>query len=207
MLCDSVPNCCLGFSHTEGPGLMNTRTTSKENDTGYTVMRKLLEIGWYLNKGYYVFVDNYFMSVPLVCPLRHTVSEAANSLELLGGIGNFYFSSSRTNLQLDKKYIADLVPFSHMFSARRNHKKESCHSSLQPHLSPRRGSMVKTWWQSTYKTKNHHILQQFMGGVNSSDMMLHPYFGERRTVRYWKKVAFKIIARMVMSSYRGPGIL
>jgi hypothetical protein len=41
---------------------------------------------------------------------------------MLGGTGNFYPSSSRTNLQFDKKCIADQVPFSHVFSARRNHK-------------------------------------------------------------------------------------
>jgi hypothetical protein len=35
----------------------------------------------------------------------------------------FFPSSSRTNLQLDKKCNADLVPFSHVFSARRNDKK------------------------------------------------------------------------------------
>jgi hypothetical protein len=32
----------------------------------YTIMEKLLEIGGYLNKGYNVFVDIGFMSVPLV---------------------------------------------------------------------------------------------------------------------------------------------
>jgi hypothetical protein len=33
-------------------------------------MKKLLEIRWYLKNGYHVFVDNYFMSVPLVCHLH-----------------------------------------------------------------------------------------------------------------------------------------
>jgi hypothetical protein len=52
------------------------------------------------------------------------------SLELFGEIGNFHPRSSRTNLQLDKKFIADLVPFSHGFSMRKNYKK-SCQFSLQ----------------------------------------------------------------------------
>jgi hypothetical protein len=29
-------------------------------------VKKLLETGGYLNKGYHVFIDNYFMSVPSV---------------------------------------------------------------------------------------------------------------------------------------------
>jgi hypothetical protein len=48
----------------------------------------------------------------------------------------------------------------------------------------------------------------------SSDMMLHTYLDEIWTVRYWKKVALNIIARMVLNSYilykenyRGPGKL
>jgi hypothetical protein len=55
---------------------------------------------------------------------------------------------------------------------------------------------------------------KFMGGINSSDMMLYTYLDERHTVRYWKKVAFNIIARMVLNSYilckenyKGPGKL
>jgi hypothetical protein len=53
-----------------------------------------------------------------------------------------------------------------------------------------------------------------MGDIESSDMMLYIYLDERRTVRYWKKIAFNIIARMVlncyilyMKNYRGPGKL
>jgi hypothetical protein len=37
-----------------------------KNGLGYTIMKKLLENGGYLNKSYHAFVDNYFMSVPFV---------------------------------------------------------------------------------------------------------------------------------------------
>jgi hypothetical protein len=42
---------------------------------------------------------------------------------------------------------------------------------------------------------------KFMGGIDSSAMMLYTYLDETRTVRYWKKVAFNIVARMVLNSY------
>jgi hypothetical protein len=55
---------------------------------------------------------------------------------------------------------------------------------------------------------------KFMGAINASDMRLYTYLDERQTVRYWEKVAFNIIARMVLNSYilykenyRGPGKL
>ncbi|GFR58536.1 PiggyBac transposable element-derived protein 4 [Elysia marginata] len=40
-----------------------------------------------------------------------------------------------------------------------------------------------------------------MGGVDQSDMMLYAYLNERRTVKYWKKVAFSILNRMFVNSY------
>ena len=63
-------------------------------------------------------------------------------------------------------------------------------------------------------TKNRHgreirstkpaIIQSynaFMGGVDESDKMLYTYLDERRSVKYWKKVAFNIINRMVLNAY------
>ena len=40
-----------------------------------------------------------------------------------------------------------------------------------------------------------------MGGVDMSDMMLYAYLDERRTVKFWKKVVFSILNRMVTNSY------
>ena len=63
-------------------------------------------------------------------------------------------------------------------------------------------------------TKNRHgreirstksaIIQSynaFNGGVDESDKMLYTYLDERRSVKYWKKVAFNIINRMVLNAY------
>nr|XP_033183371.1 uncharacterized protein LOC117153431 isoform X6 [Bombus vancouverensis nearcticus] len=41
----------------------------------------------------------------------------------------------------------------------------------------------------------------YMRGVGKSDKMLYVYLDERRTVKYWKKITFHIIARMVLNSY------
>jgi hypothetical protein len=40
-----------------------------------------------------------------------------------------------------------------------------------------------------------------MGGINSSDLILYTFLDERQTVHCWKKVAFNIIARMVLNNY------
>lgn len=41
----------------------------------------------------------------------------------------------------------------------------------------------------------------YVGGIYTSDQMLYCYLDERRTLKYWKKVAFNIIARMILNSY------
>jgi hypothetical protein len=53
-----------------------------------------------------------------------------------------------------------------------------------------------------------------MGSIDSSDIMLYTYLDERLTALYWKKIAFNIIARMVLNryilckeDYKGPGKL
>lgn len=45
----------------------NAIGSNEDKDLGsaYKVVLKLLEIGQYLNKGYNVFVENFFISIPL----------------------------------------------------------------------------------------------------------------------------------------------
>lgn len=40
-----------------------------------------------------------------------------------------------------------------------------------------------------------------MGGIDTNDMMVYSYLDERRTVKYWNKVAFNIISRMTLNAY------
>ncbi|KAK2578444.1 hypothetical protein KPH14_001061 [Odynerus spinipes] len=46
-----------------------------------------------------------------------------------------------------------------------------------------------------------HNYNKFMGGVDKADKMLYTYLDERRTMKYWKKVAFSIIGRIVLNAY------
>jgi hypothetical protein len=106
-------------------------------------------------------------------------------------------------LELDKKYVADLVCFFHVFCTRRNHKKNplillSSHATAQEEeVWGRHGGNPQI------KSKIFTSCRKFMGCIYSSDIMLYAYLDESWTVRYWKSVAFNIIARMVMNIYRG----
>jgi len=55
--------------------------------------------------------------------------------------------------------------------------------------------------QTTNKPKVIRDYNDFMGGVDGSDQMLYQYLDDRKTLKFWKKVAFNIFGRMVLSSY------
>lgn len=61
---DSVVNYCLGFFVYRGTQNEEEKESQKENGQAYTVVKKLLEMGNYLNKGYHINIDNIFSSVP-----------------------------------------------------------------------------------------------------------------------------------------------
>ncbi|KAG8290302.1 hypothetical protein J6590_085347 [Homalodisca vitripennis] len=40
-----------------------------------------------------------------------------------------------------------------------------------------------------------------MGGVDGHDQMLHQYIGDRRSAKFWKKLTFNLLSRMILNSY------
>ncbi|XP_043263437.1 piggyBac transposable element-derived protein 4-like [Colletes gigas] len=65
MLCDSVSNYCLAIYIYRGAGSAADRFEIQENGLAHTVVMKLLTKGNYFSKGYHIFVDNFFTSIPL----------------------------------------------------------------------------------------------------------------------------------------------
>lgn len=63
MICDAVTKYCLGFTCYKGA--KGNDDSDKQNGLAYNVVVKLLQMCNYLNKGFHVFVDNFFTSIPL----------------------------------------------------------------------------------------------------------------------------------------------
>jgi hypothetical protein len=64
MLCDAVTHYCMNFfvyRGAKGP----EKQQIKEKGLAYTVVVRLLEYGNFLNKGYHIFVDNFFTTMKL----------------------------------------------------------------------------------------------------------------------------------------------
>jgi hypothetical protein len=175
-----------------------------QNGLGYTIMKNLLEIGGYLNKGYHVFVDNYFMPLPLVCHLHQlntyiTGTVRRNRKRLP--------NSSRTNLQLDKSVLQIWSPSRMCFREKKSQKNRVI--LLSSHATAQEEEVQGSHGGSPQiKPKIITSYNKFLGDIDSSDMMPYTYSDKRQTVCYWKKVAFNIIAWMVLNSYilyKGPG--
>jgi hypothetical protein len=65
MLCDAVTNYCLAFFVYQGATRIEDKDAMQKYGLAHTVVMKLLKMGNYICKGYHVFMDNLFMSVPL----------------------------------------------------------------------------------------------------------------------------------------------
>ncbi|XP_068081918.1 piggyBac transposable element-derived protein 4-like [Anabrus simplex] len=211
MLCDSVSNYCLGFFTYRGARSQEDRDNIIKHGLGYIVVKKLLVMGGYLNKGYHVFVDNYFMSVPLV--------------RRLYPLGTYITGTVRRNRKYlpqnfknkfsvgQKQYFRSGPMLACAFGEKKSQKNTVILLSSQ--VIGHEQEIPATHLRHDFSNSKPAIIasyNKFMGGIDTSDMMLYSYLDERRTVRYWKKVAFNIIARMVLNSYiiykennKGPG--
>ncbi|CAL7946858.1 unnamed protein product [Xylocopa violacea] len=65
MLCYSISKYCLAFYIYRGAQSAADRLEIQQNGLAHTVVMKLLTMGNYFLKGYHIFVDNFFTSIPL----------------------------------------------------------------------------------------------------------------------------------------------
>ena len=108
----------------------------------------------------------------------------------------------RTSLKLARRNIFGKVRFLLLLFVKKSHNVFLCFSSAPTarqkiqSVRVRHGKQKHVIKPSIVKSYNN-----FMGGVDASDAMLYSYLDERRTVKYWKKIAFNIFSRMILSSY------
>lgn len=199
MMCDSVTNYCLGFFCYKGKKDVLS-DDEKDKSLAYRVVVKLLESGQLLNKGYHLFVDNFFMSVPLA--------------KYLFSKGTYMTGTIRRNRVGIPDRIKEKLEVSQQVYMRQDNllmlsyrEKKSqikpvlllstkCKASTIEKVKSINGVDVKKYRPGLIEKYN-----MYMGGIDTSDQMLYCYLDERRTKKYWRKVVFNIIARMVLNTY------
>jgi len=202
VLCDSVVNYCLGFYVYRGAASGQEKDEQKLNGLAFTVVKNLLNLGNYLNKGYHVFVDNFYTSVPLA--------------QYLYSVGTYLTGTVRANRKYLPRAIKEKfnVGISKFFSydnlllcgfrEKKSQKKQVIllSSNSKPTTSEVR-RRLRGQAEEQVIEKPDMILEynKFMGGVDVHDMMLYTYIDERKTLKYYKKVIFNIMSRMVLNAY------
>jgi hypothetical protein len=200
MLCDSITNYCLAFYIYRGAKSPVDKTEIVQKGLGHTVVTKLLAMGNYLSKGYHIFIDNFFTSVPLA--------------KYLYSVGTYITGTIRRNRkfipkQFSKKFdVGEKRYFRQgpMLAAAFREKRSQRFPVLLLSTKCKAESTIRTITRRsrTREVVKPSIIQSYndyMGGIDTSDMMLYTYLDERRTVKYWKKICFNIFSRMILNSY------
>lgn len=199
MLCDAVSKYCLSFYCYKGAKGKTDTTKSREHGLGYEVVINLLEQSQYLNKGHHVFVDNYFSSIALAKYLycKNTYLTGTIRANRKGVPSDI--KTTKTN---EAKYARDGEVL--LCGYRENKSVKKPVLLISTHASDDNTIVIKKRngnERSKVKPCIVDCYNRYMGGVDESDKMLYVYLDERRTVKYWKKVTFNIIARMVLNAY------
>jgi hypothetical protein len=200
VLCDAITNYCLQFYCYKGAKYEDNREEIERVGQGYSVVKKLMEMGNFLNKGYHLYLDNFFTSKKLVRFLYENMTWLTGTYridrkgvpkKLLGKFpvgkrvyvrkGPLLFMAFREKASNKTQFI--------LVSS--NAKAKSVRYSLR-----RAGKLV-------VKCKPHIVYEynHGMGGIDGTDQMLYTYLDERRCMKHFKKVIFNIFGRMVLNAY------
>lgn len=200
VLCDSISNYCLSLFCYKGKNCQENREEIKEFGVSYYVVKKLLTMCNYLKKGYHLFTDNFFTSIPLVRMLYqnqtfHTGTIRKNKKGLPDAV--------KTQLNVGQKvYCKQNEILALSYRQKKSQKKPvilvSSHSdATEVECTKRRHGRVTT----EKKPAMVSDYTKHMGGIDTFDMMLYAYLDERRTFKYWKKAVFNMFSRIVLNSY------
>ncbi|XP_014483551.1 PREDICTED: piggyBac transposable element-derived protein 4-like isoform X2 [Dinoponera quadriceps] len=194
MLCNAVSKYCISFYC-----YRNAKSKVSKNGLGYDVVEKLLQDADCLNKGHHIYVDNFFTS---------------NALAKFLYTKNTYITGTirknRKDIPSEAKQVkvgeTKYFQNGEVLLCAHREKRSSKNPVLliSTEASTANATVVKKrYGREREKTKPNiiHSYNNFMGGVDESDKMLYTYLDERRTLKYWKKVTFNIISRMVLNSY------
>ena len=198
VLCEAATAYVMAFFVYRGK-----REQANNGDTrglSQKVVVKLLAMANLLRKGYHVFCDNFFTSVQLARDLfaKHTYITGTirrNRKGLPNGIKGKLRSG-------EKSYFRKGPMLAVAYRQKKSQKKpvlllSTKSQATQTEVEVReRGTRAPTL---VHKPDIVLDYNKFMGGVDQSDMMLYAYLDERRTIKYWKKVTFTIISRMMVN--------
>ncbi|XP_023213149.1 piggyBac transposable element-derived protein 3-like [Centruroides sculpturatus] len=196
MMIDSVSSYCLGFFHFERAESQQEDHSISELGLGCTVVQKLFEIGIYLNKGYHFFIDRCFMSVPLVQRLyslqTYVTGTVRGNQKMLPKQFKKNFATGETLYFRSGPVLACGI--------KEKQSQKNPIFILSSHAWARDVEVIRNG-KAKIKPEIIQNYNKYMSGVDISDMVLYVCFDKSRSTKYWKNLAFNVIARMALNSY------
>lgn len=200
VLCDSVSNYCMSMLCYKGKKSSENREEIKKFGLGFTVVKTLLSACNCLKKGYHLFTDNFFTSIPLIQflyknktfqtgTIRKNKKHLPNEMKQKLNVGQKIYLKLNEILGLAYRQKKSQTKPVLLVSTKSD--------SVDRELTKRRHGRLTT------EKKPSMVLDynKYMGGIDTFDMMLYSYLDERKTMKYWKKAAFNIFSRMVLNAY------
>lgn len=200
VMCDTLSKYCLKIFCYKGAKSQEDREEIKEFGLAYSVVKKLISACNYLQKGYHIFIDNFFTSIPLIKWLYSEKTFVTGTIRKNRiGLPNDYKKKFAVGEKLYKKK-GNMITLAY-----REKKTQTKPVLLISSKSDVKSIPVTKRRRGRIATKETPAIiaeyNKYMGGIDAFDMMLYSYLDERRTVKYWKKVTFNFFSRMLLNSY------
>lgn len=197
-ICDSVSHYCLSFFVYKGARDEETKRQIKENGLGYYVVNKLLHMTNLLNKGYHIFIDNFFTSIKLGKYLYSKLTFLTGTLrKKRKGIPDIMKPKFKVgDIKYCRKDAMLLLGYREKVSQKHQVLVLTTNGRAENECrSKSRGTTVRV----TSKPKVIRNYNDNMGGVDGSDQMLYQYLDDRKNLKSWKKETFNILAEWYLT--------
>lgn len=200
VLCDAITHYCVAFSCYKGARNMEDIEQRAECGLAHKVVVNLMEMGNYLNKGFHLYLDNFFTSIPLARYLYSKLTWLTGTLRLnRKGVPKQLKGKYRVG---QKVYVRKGPILQMAWREKKSNKSQfiilstnSEATSVRYTIRRNRNIIIKT------KPKIVHQYNRGMGGIDGTDQMLYTYLDERKNLKPWKKVIFNVLGRMVLNAY------
>lgn len=201
VLCDAVTKYCAKLFCYKGAKCTDDKTEQKELGLGFTVVKHIMSACNYLMKGYHLFIDNFFVSLGLAKWLHQQGTYMTGTCRKgRKGLPNA-LKSKRFQVG-EKVYYKKGSTVLFAYREKKSQNKPVLVVSTKAKISMER--VVKRRCGRTVTQDKPSVIAEYnkyMGGIDSHDMMLYCYLNERRQVKYWKKVVFNFISRIILNAY------
>lgn len=200
VLCDADTKYCYQFYCYKGARYETERARIDQFGLGYTVVVKLLEMANLLNKGFHMFLDNFFVTKKLARYLYSNSTNVTGTVRIdRKGIPN----QLRGKFPVGKKVYVRKGPL--LLMAYREKATNKTQFIVLSTKSVARNVRYTIRRSGRILIKNKpqivHEYNHGMGGIDGTDQMLYTYLDERRCMKHWKKVIFNIFGRMMLNAY------